>query len=218
MVLLRSNPVPTTWTVGTRSPKRWPCHVSVSPREAVPRGTERDLTGKGVGSTHWAGRTLRRGPGKEAEKGTYHLPPLGRRFSPWLVLQNLVSTPTGASSAAEGKAPACNAGDAGSIPGLGSSPGEGNGNPLQYPCLENPTDGRAWWAKVHGITKSRTRLSELTSLHFNRERIRALDMLNRICHLIISPEKSTGGALQHLQSGLQNLPRKGPKPLKCAFL
>ena len=62
--------------------------------------------------------------------------------------------------------PARNAGDLGSIPGLESSPGEGNGNPLQYPCLENPMDGRAWWATVHGVAKSRTRLSELTSLHF----------------------------------------------------
>ena len=170
VALLRSNPVPTTWTVGTRSPKRWPCHVSVSPREAVPRGTGRDLTRKGVGSTHWAGRTLRRGPGKEAEKGTYHLPPLGRRFSPWLVLQNLVSTSTGASSVAEGKAPACNAGNPGSIPELGSSP-EGNGNPLQYPCLENPMDGRTWWAKVHGVAKSWTRLSELTSLQQGKNQV-----------------------------------------------
>ena len=40
----------------------------------------------------------------------------------------------------------------------------GNGNPLQYPCLENPMDGRAWWATVHGVEKSRTRLSGFTSL------------------------------------------------------
>ena len=66
----------------------------------------------------------------------------------------------------EGKAPARNAGDLGSIPGSGSSPGEGNGNPFQYSCLENLMDGRAWWATVHGVTKSWTRLSELTSLHF----------------------------------------------------
>ena len=44
----------------------------------------------------------------------------------------------------DGKASACNAGDTGSIPGLGRSPGERNGNPLQYSCLENPMDGRAW--------------------------------------------------------------------------
>ena len=45
----------------------------------------------------------------------------------------------------EVKASACNVGDLGSIPGLGRSPGEGNGNPLQYSCLENPMDGGAWW-------------------------------------------------------------------------
>ena len=44
----------------------------------------------------------------------------------------------------EGKASACNAGDPGSIPGLGSSPGEGNGNPLQCSCLEDPMDGEVW--------------------------------------------------------------------------
>ena len=52
-----------------------------------------------------------------------------------------------------------NAGDAsdmGSIPGSGRSPGEGNSNLLQYSCLENPMDRGAWWAKVHGVAKSRT--------------------------------------------------------------
>ena len=57
-------------------------------------------------------------------------------------------------------------GDLGSIPGSGRSPGEGNGTPLQYSCLENPMDGGAWWATVHGVAKSRTRLSDFTSLHF----------------------------------------------------
>ena len=46
-----------------------------------------------------------------------------------------------------------NAGDTGSIPGLGRSPGEGNGKPLQYSCLENPMNRGAWWATVHGVTK-----------------------------------------------------------------
>ena len=54
------------------------------------------------------------------------------------------------------------AGDLGSIPGSGRSPGEGNGNPLQYSCLENPMYGGAWWATVHGVTKSRARLSDFT--------------------------------------------------------
>ena len=53
----------------------------------------------------------------------------------------------------------CQAGDAGLIPGLGRSPEEGNGNPLQYSSLENPMDRGAWWATVHGITESQTQLS-----------------------------------------------------------
>ena len=61
---------------------------------------------------------------------------------------------------AEVKVSACNVGDLGSIPGLGRSPAEGNGNPLQYSCLENSMDGGAWWATVHGVAKSRTRLSD----------------------------------------------------------
>ena len=60
----------------------------------------------------------------------------------------------------DGKESACNVGDPGSIPGLGRSPGEGNGNPLQYTCLENSMNERAWRAIVHGVTKSRTRLSD----------------------------------------------------------
>ena len=62
----------------------------------------------------------------------------------------------------EVKASACNAGDLGSIPGLGRSPGEGNGNPLQYSCLKNPMDGGAWWGTVHRVAKSWTRLSDFT--------------------------------------------------------
>ena len=55
-----------------------------------------------------------------------------------------------------GKESACNAGDRGSIPGSGTSPGEWNGNSLQYSCLENSTDREAWQAPVHGIAKSQT--------------------------------------------------------------
>ena len=55
-----------------------------------------------------------------------------------------------------GKASAYNVEDLGSIPGLGRSPGEGNGNPLQYSCLENPMDRGARWATVHEVAKSRT--------------------------------------------------------------
>ena len=49
-----------------------------------------------------------------------------------------------------------NAGDEGSIPGLRRSPGEGNGNPLQYSCLGNPLDGGTWWVTVQGVTKGQT--------------------------------------------------------------
>ena len=52
-----------------------------------------------------------------------------------------------------------NVGDTGLIPVLGRSPGEGNGNPLHYSCLENPMDRGAWWVIVHGVTKSWTRLN-----------------------------------------------------------
>ena len=64
-----------------------------------------------------------------------------------------------------GKESACNAGDRGLISGLGRSPGEWNGNPLQYSYLENPMDRGAWQATVHGVANSRTWLSEFTSLH-----------------------------------------------------
>ena len=56
----------------------------------------------------------------------------------------------------EGKESAFNAGDLGSIPGWGRSPGEGNGNPLQYSCLENSMDRGAWWATIHRVAQSWT--------------------------------------------------------------
>ena len=81
----------------------------------------------------------------------------------------------------EGKVSACNAGDPGSIPESGRSPGEGKGNSLQYSCLENPMDGGAWEAAVHGVTKNWTRLSDFTfflslSKHSTKEGI----FLNKI--------------------------------------
>ena len=63
------------------------------------------------------------------------------------------------------KGSACNAGDLGSVPGLGRSPGGGHGNPLQYSHLENSMVRGAWQAITQGITKSRTRLSELSTQH-----------------------------------------------------
>ena len=73
-----------------------------------------------------------------------------------------------------GKESTCNEGDMGSIPGVGRSPGEGNGNPLQYSYLEDPMDGGAWWAAVHGVAKSRTQLS--THAHTHRRVVCASKM------------------------------------------
>ena len=69
--------------------------------------------------------------------------------------------------------PACaeDAGDSGSILGLGRSPGGGNGNPLQYSCLGNHTDGGAWGATVHGVAKSWTRLSDYPHIRLFGESI-----------------------------------------------
>ena len=73
------------------------------------------------------------------------------------VLSNLLMCYNGSFPGGSGsKASACSAGDLGSISGSGRSPGEVNGNPLQYPCLENPVDGGAWQATVHGVVKSWT--------------------------------------------------------------
>ena len=62
----------------------------------------------------------------------------------------------------DGKASGYNVGDPGSISGPGGSPREGNGNPLQYSCLENPMDGGAWWATVHGVAKDSSSYSILS--------------------------------------------------------
>jgi len=63
-------------------------------------------------------------------------------------------------SSSNGKKSACSVEDPGSVPGSGRSPEEGHGNPLQYPYQENPVDREAWWATVHGVAKSQTRLSD----------------------------------------------------------
>ena len=60
---------------------------------------------------------------------------------------------------------ACSVGDPGSIPGVGRSPGEENGNPLQYSCLGNPTERGAWWATVPEVIKSQTQLNDFTFTH-----------------------------------------------------
>ena len=65
----------------------------------------------------------------------------------------------GSPGGSDGKESACNAGHPGLIPGLGRAPGEGNGNPLQYSCLENHMDSGAWWDINHGVAKSQTQLN-----------------------------------------------------------
>ena len=68
----------------------------------------------------------------------------------------------------DGKEPTCDVGDLSSIPGLGRSLGGRHGNPLQHSCLENPMGRGAWWAAVHGVAKSWTRLSDFTfTFHFH---------------------------------------------------
>ena len=72
----------------------------------------------------------------------------------------------------DGKESACNAEDPGSIPGLERSSGEGNGNPLQYSCLENFMDRGAWQATVHGVAESRPRLSDYHYYYYTCETYR----------------------------------------------
>ena len=94
--------------------------------------------GSVLGPPHWEGGVLATGPpGKSHIASILYLP--------------------------IGKESACNAGDPDSIPGSGRSSGEGNGNPLQYSCLENPTDRGAWWPTDHGVTKSQTQLTNTNS-------------------------------------------------------
>ena len=82
------------------------------------------------------------------------------KSSNWVHLTSLRSFPGGS----DGKESPCNTGNPCSVPGWGRSPGEGNGNPLQYSCLENSMDRGTWQGTVHGITKSWTQLSDYHSL------------------------------------------------------
>ena len=81
---------------------------------------------------------------------------LSHEGSPYTHTHNYIQFP----DSSDGKQSNCNAGDVDSIPGLGRSPGEGNGNPFQYSCLENSMDRGAWRAIVHRIAKSQTRLRD----------------------------------------------------------
>ena len=75
-------------------------------------------------------------------------------------LRNTLFEIHGIPGGSDSKESACNAGDLGSVPGLARSPGEGNGYPLQYSCLENPMDRGAWGATVHRVVKSWPRLGD----------------------------------------------------------
>ena len=89
-------------------------------------------------------------------------------FASFLWLNN---SSLGFPSGSVGKEFTCNAGDLGSVPGLGISPGEEHSNPLQYSCLENPPTRGAWWAIAHGVTKSR---KQLVTEHGHMCRLRLL--------------------------------------------
>ena len=114
----------------------------------------------------------------------------------------------------------------GLIPGMGRSPGEGNGNPLQNSCLENPMDRGAWWATVHGVAKSRIRLSDC-HFHFSftlvsevRKRTWKHSDIQRLAHLFSGADAAIDlrydSPCQHLEqdhscSGVQHLKRNVKK-------
>ena len=84
------------------------------------------------------------------------------------------------------KNPPASAGDVrdlGLVPGLGRSPGEGNGNPLQYFCLENPMDRGTWWTTVHGVTKGQTQLKWLSTHEYTKQTHRRRISSNGICRV-----------------------------------
>ena len=110
---------------------------------------------------------------------------------------------------------ACNVGDPASIPGLGRFPGKGNGNPFQYPCLENPMDRGALYATVHGVTKNQTRLRDFT---FFTKRLPSKNVVSPVTisqgmRLVISQEFASIGHYQSIY--FDNLKVKkyiSPKP------
>ena len=83
-----------------------------------------------------------------------------KSWTRWVTKQQQFGIYEGFPDSLDSKESGCNAGDPGLIPGLGRSPGEGHGNPPRYSCLKNSIDNGAWHATVHGIAKSRTRLSD----------------------------------------------------------
>ena len=90
-------------------------------------------------------------------------------------------------SSSAGKESACNATDLGLIPGLGGSPGGGHGSPLQYSCLENPMGRGAWGATVHGVTKSRTQLSDSAQHIHVYKNIKCIYRASLVAQLVKNP-------------------------------
>ena len=84
----------------------------------------------------------------------------------YVLSNNIANQLLGFPGISDGKESACNAGDLGLIPAWGRSPGEGNGNPLQYSCLENPMDRGAWQATVYSVAWSWTQLKQLSMLQY----------------------------------------------------
>ena len=115
-----------------------------SPVDRTVSGTQEPITGGVLAEVNQLSRV------SEGDANLQHLP-IFWGFSGGAMVKNL-------------RANAGDTGDTGSIPGSGRSPAEGNGNPLQYSCLNNPMDKGEWWATVHGVTKNQTQLSVQHSL------------------------------------------------------
>ena len=89
-------------------------------------------------------------------------------YKPYAMSQRSKGFPSDGSAGKEATCNAGDTGDVGSIPGSGRFPGGRNGKPLQYSCLENPMDGGAWWAAVHGVAEGQSRLNDFTfTFHFH---------------------------------------------------
>ena len=102
----------------------------------------------------WVAVSFSRGTSQPRDRTrVFHI--VGIRFTIWATREVHLYHEVGFPGSSNGKESACSAGDLGLIPGLGRSPGEGNGNPLQYSCLENPMDRGAWRVTVHGVARVR---------------------------------------------------------------
>jgi len=153
--------------------------------------------------------------------------PAGQSCFGFLLQPSVLNEVPGSS---DGKASAYSVGGPGSIPGSGRSPGEGNGNPLQYYCLGNPMAGGTWWATLHGVTKSqRTWLNDFTFFHFNfylknknKNKKSCIQRINYMVTLIIFPTRNKdlidsclGFQLNNSQTTWDDTPASGeasPRP------